>query len=311
MKILSIINVSADSFYQKDSSQPDLIKRIEQAFDSGSEYIDVGVESSNPDGRDVAVSEQIERLESFYSAFQTVVDGRKNEQHSTNAGNGLAGGSAKGSAASDAKDGAYDSIVTVPKISIDSYRYEIIEYGLRLGVELINDISGLADPRILDLAMEFDVPVISMFNLRASNPRALAGTGQEFKRGILATVASGLAAIQAKAVNKKFPAERLILDPGMGFFLGSDPGLSFEIMRNLASLRSLGHPLCVSVSHKSFLNIGLAPSQRGHETLLAEYELLQAGTEYIRTHDPASLRRSEAFFKRMTGATGGDLILEE
>jgi len=88
--------------------------------------------------------------------------------------------------------------------------------------------------------------------------------------------------------------ERLILDPGMGFFLSSRADASLRVLTNLDRLkRAFGLPVMVSVSRKSFLGAitgRAAPGERGPATLAAELYAAAHGADYIRTHDPAALR---------------------
>ena len=87
--------------------------------------------------------------------------------------------------------------------------------------------------------------------------------------------------------------ERLILDPGMGFFLSSRPEASLRVLAGLDRLkRAFGLPVLVSVSRKSFLRaiIGReAASELGAATLAAELYAAEKGADYIRTHDPGAL----------------------
>jgi dihydropteroate synthase type 2 len=87
--------------------------------------------------------------------------------------------------------------------------------------------------------------------------------------------------------------ERLILDPGMGFFLGSRPETSFAMLTALSRLKTeFGLPVLVSVSRKSFLRAvtGRAPREAGPASLAAELFAVHRGADYIRTHSPSALR---------------------
>jgi dihydropteroate synthase type 2 len=87
--------------------------------------------------------------------------------------------------------------------------------------------------------------------------------------------------------------ERLILDPGMGFFLGSRPETSLRVLRQLGRLKAeFQLPLLVSVSRKSFLRAltGRDVAQISAATLAAELFAIRQGADYIRTHDPAALK---------------------
>jgi dihydropteroate synthase type 2 len=99
-----------------------------------------------------------------------------------------------------------------------------------------------------------------------------------------------IAALEAGGVTRN----RLILDPGMGFFLGSEAAASLCVLRGLDRLkRRFGLPVLVSLSRKSFLAAVTGrqdPTQRGAATLAAELYAAANGADYIRTHDPAALR---------------------
>jgi dihydropteroate synthase type 2 len=90
--------------------------------------------------------------------------------------------------------------------------------------------------------------------------------------------------------------DRLILDPGMGFFVGSDPENSLTLLRRLADLKTrFGLPLLVSVSRKSFLRKITGQSDPAGAAVLAAglaaelYAYLQ-GADYLRTHAPGALK---------------------
>jgi dihydropteroate synthase type 2 len=87
--------------------------------------------------------------------------------------------------------------------------------------------------------------------------------------------------------------ERLILDPGMGFLVGSNPENSLTLLRRLHELKArFGLPLLVSVSRKSFLRklTGRQPGEAGAVSLAAELFAETNCADYIRTHAPGPLR---------------------
>jgi dihydropteroate synthase type 2 len=87
--------------------------------------------------------------------------------------------------------------------------------------------------------------------------------------------------------------ERLILDPGMGLFVGTKPEVSLTILRRLLQLKSaFGLPVLVSVSRKSFLRklVGRSVDEIGPGTLAAELYAALHGADMIRTHEPKPLR---------------------
>ena len=100
---------------------------------------------------------------------------------------------------------------------------------------------------------------------------------------------------------------RLVLDPGMGFFLGRTPAASLTVLRDLERLRGLGAPLCVSTSRKSFLGelVGRPVGQRGAATLASEIWAWTQGVEFVRTHDARSLRDALRVLEAIRGAGDG------
>jgi dihydropteroate synthase type 2 len=97
---------------------------------------------------------------------------------------------------------------------------------------------------------------------------------------------------------------RLILDPGMGTFLSTDPEASFEVLRRIGDLKSeFGLPVLVSVSRKLFLRgfLGLSPRQAGAASLAAELFAVGRGAEFVRTHDPGALKDALAVTKALDG----------
>jgi dihydropteroate synthase type 2 len=87
--------------------------------------------------------------------------------------------------------------------------------------------------------------------------------------------------------------ERLILDPGMGQFIGADPENSLIVLRRLPELKArYGLPLLVSVSRKGFLRrlVNRQATEAGAASLAAELFAEANGADYIRTHAPGALQ---------------------
>ena len=102
--------------------------------------------------------------------------------------------------------------------------------------------------------------------------------------------------------------ERLILDPGMGLFLGTKPEVSLMVLRRLPSLKSaFGLPILVSVSRKSFLRklTGRGVAQIGPASLAAELYAALHGADAIRTHEPGAVRDALTIWGHIAGGLGG------
>lgn len=176
-------------------------------------------------------------------------------------------------------------------ISVDTCEAETQRFALARGVAYLNDIEGFSDTGVYPALAAGGCRLVVMHaaqgrgraqQLDLSADEVWGRIEQFFDERIARLVAAGIA------------RERLILDPGMGFFLSSRPEASLRVLARLPDLRSaFGLPVMVSVSRKSFLAgaTGRAvAAERGPATLAAELYASAHGADYIRTHDPAALR---------------------
>jgi dihydropteroate synthase len=175
------------------------------------------------------------------------------------------------------------------RISIDSFAVETQRWAILQNVDYLNDIHGFAHPEIYSDLARSRVKLIVMHAVRTDGPaRRDDETPANLFDRIMSFFDSRIAALTSAGVERG----RLILDPGMGLFLGNSRDASFVVLRRIADLRKIfGLPVLVSVSRKSFLRPqGRPAAQAGAATLAAELYAVQHGAEYIRTHDPLALR---------------------
>jgi dihydropteroate synthase type 2 len=176
-------------------------------------------------------------------------------------------------------------------VSVDSFAPETQRFALRANVDFLNDIQGFPDPALY--------PELAVARCRFIVMHAVQGRGRaqlvpvsaaEIWSRIEDFFAARIAALTAAGVAR----DRLILDPGMGFFLSSDAAASLTVLAGLDRLkRAFGLPVLISVSRKSFLAAitgRKSPDNLGPATLAAELYAAATGADYIRTHDPAALR---------------------
>jgi len=175
-------------------------------------------------------------------------------------------------------------------LSIDTFSPEVQRWTLEQGVAYLNDIEGFADPALYPALASSDARLIVMHSvqLRGQATRVHVPPGEIMDR-LWRFFDARLAALEAAGVAR----ERLILDPGMGFFLGTDPEASFTVLRRLTELKTrYGMPVLVSVSRKSFLRkiTGKSAAEAGPASLAAELFAVRQGADYIRTHSPGPLK---------------------
>jgi len=174
------------------------------------------------------------------------------------------------------------------KLSIDTFALETQRWALAQGVEYLNDIHGFARSELYPALAATGTRLIVMHALQSTGPaRRDDDTPVNLFDRILAFFESRIAALSQAGI----APERLILDPGMGLFLGRSRDASFAVLRHLSELRrAFGLPVLISVSRKSFLRpAGRSASEAGAATLAAELFAAGQGVDYIRTHDPAAL----------------------
>ncbi len=185
------------------------------------------------------------------------------------------------------------------KLAIDTYKPEVMRTVLDLGVAMINDITALRDDRAARLLAQYQVPIVLMF-ARNQQPRAQQQVQpyRELIPELLTFFEHRLTHLDSLGIKR----ERLILDPGMGFFLGSNPEPSLWVLKHLNQLHTLDQPLYLSMSRKSF--IGTLLNKPVHErtigTLTTEIWAMQQGVSYLRTHNVEALWQARSLWQAIT-----------
>jgi dihydropteroate synthase len=175
-------------------------------------------------------------------------------------------------------------------ISVDSFLPEVQRFAIKRGAAVLNDIQGFPDPSFYSelAAASCRLVVMHAVQARGRAQRMELGADEVWDR-IHYFFGERLAALERGGIAR----ERLILDPGMGFFLSKRPEASLRVLTGLDRLkRDFGLPVLVSVSRKSFLRAitGRASAlETGAATLAAEIYAAEMGADFIRTHDPGAL----------------------
>jgi dihydropteroate synthase type 2 len=175
-------------------------------------------------------------------------------------------------------------------LSIDSFSAPVQRWALGQGVAYLNDIHGFADQSLYPDLAKSDCKLIVMHMVQE---RGVAVRTDVPPSGIFGRVTqffdTRIAALEKAGIAR----ERLVLDPGMGQFVGADPENSLILLRRLPELKArYGLPVLVSVSRKGFLRklVNRRVEEIGAATLAAELFAEAGGADYIRTHAPGPLR---------------------
>lgn len=172
--------------------------------------------------------------------------------------------------------------VDVP-ISIDTYRSRIAERALALGVTIVNDISGFAyDPALAEVVARRRAAVVLMHNRgRSSEMYRFASY-----RDVAGEVTAELGETMQRAEGAGVAREQIVVDPGLGFAKRAEHSL--DLCARLDVLASLGRPIMVGPSRKSFLKAALGevpPDARVWGTAAAVTAAVLMGAHIVRVHD--------------------------
>jgi dihydropteroate synthase len=170
-------------------------------------------------------------------------------------------------------------------VSVDTRHAATMQAALDAGARIVNDIAGLAfDPDALGVVARAGCAVVLM------HMRGTPDTMHSFAQydDVVAQVADELAERLQAATRAGVAAERIVLDPGIGFAKTGEQNL--VLLRGLPVLRRLGRPLLVGVSRKRFIGriTGVeAPRDRLGGSLAAGLFAAAQGAAILRVHDVA------------------------
>lgn len=187
-------------------------------------------------------------------------------------------------------------------ISVDTMRAEVARQVIAAGAQIVNDVSGgLADPEMLDVVAAGNVDYIcqhwrghgAVMNQLANYDDVVAEVRTELSRRIAACLAAGIA------------AQRLIIDPGLGFAKTAEQ--DWALLGHLDAFTSLGYRVLVGASRKRFLGhllAGRAPQGRDAATAAVSVVCAQQGVWAVRTHEVRGQRDAIAVVEKLGSSRG-------
>ena len=170
--------------------------------------------------------------------------------------------------------------VAVP-ISIDTSKPGVMRAAIAAGATMINDVRALREPRALAVAAASDAAVCLMH--MQGEPRSMQNDPQY--TNVVAEVRDFLAVRLRECINAGIAAERIVLDPGIGF--GKRIQHNLELLANLPALLALGRPVLVGASRKSMFQtlLNRPVEQRLAGGLAVGTAAVLAGASILRAHD--------------------------
>lgn len=172
-------------------------------------------------------------------------------------------------------------------ISVDTYKPKVAEECLKAGALIINDITGLRNEEMIKVCAKYKASVVIMH--MKGNPETMqdAPEYKDIVAEIMAFFKDRIAAAEKAGITK------IMLDPGIGF--GKTLENNVEIMRRISEFRSLGYPLMIGTSRKSFIK-KLTDAKNSQEllpgTLATVCLAVMGGVDVVRVHDVAECRKA-------------------
>ena len=245
--LMAIVNVTPDSFHEssRQSSVSEAISNAQMMIQAGAAIIDIGGESTRPGSQSVSIEQELERV-------IPVISGIREVEPSVS-------------------------------ISIDTRHHQVAEMALNAGANIINDVSGLRCPSMIELVLDRKVPVCIMHML--GEPKTMQKNPSY--DNVVQEVASELLSTAQELVDAGHDTKHICLDPGIGF--GKTLNHNIELLKGWSELRSQ-HDFSIlwGVSRKSMIG-----QLTGHEstedrlfgTLGVAAYAHQAGIDWLRVHD--------------------------
>ncbi len=191
-------------------------------------------------------------------------------------------------------------------VSVDTYKSSTARAAVNAGAEIINDVSGfLWDPALATVCAESKAGVVLMHT--RGRPEEWRTQQQLAPEAVLATVRDGLEASLAHAQKTGIPTQAVLLDPGYGF--GKRFGENYALLARQSRLLSLGRPLLVGVSRKSFLGHTLAPLYSGSAAPVEAREIASVAAMVAAILNGASVVRVHAVRPAIEAAHIADALL--
>ena len=264
-QIMGIVNLTSDSFsgdglLARRVGVRGIIKYVQGLIAHGADIIDIGGESSRPGAKPISVKEELKRTIPLIERLS--------------------------------------SRIKTP-ISIDTYKPEVARRALKSGASIVNDITGLRNPRMIEVIADSPAARVVIMHMKGM-PQNMQENPQY--KSLIREIIGYLKKAIKRAGSSGIKKERIIIDPGIGF--GKTTKHNLEILRRLAEFKVLGCPILVGPSRKSFMGRILnlpKPEDRLIPTIASLAVAVMKGADIIRVHDvkfaAQAVRLTEAIIK--------------
>jgi dihydropteroate synthase len=173
------------------------------------------------------------------------------------------------------------------RVSIDTMKARVARLAIEAGADMVNDVSSLSDPAMASVVRDARVPLVLM-HMRGT-PRTMQQDTEYVD--LLSSVVGFLRKRVERAIAAGVADDKIVVDPGLGF--GKSAAGNLRILRELPTLRSVGRPILIGASRKSFIGtaLDLPVAERLEGSLAVAALAAWQGAQIIRAHDVAATKR--------------------
>jgi dihydropteroate synthase len=184
-------------------------------------------------------------------------------------------------------------------ISVDTSKVEVAAAALEAGADLVNDVTAASEAGMLELVAECGAGIVLMHS--RGEPRTMQK--DTTYTNVVAEVHQHLRQRARAAVEAGIPPHRVWLDPGIGF--GKDDDGNLALLASLPSLGTIGHPVLIGPSNKSFIGrlTGAPVEARLAGSLAALIPAIDLPQAVVRVHDAAAAAQFLEIATRVVGNT--------
>jgi len=251
--VMGVLNVTPDSFHDggRHAALEDAVAGVERMVEAGVDIVDVGGESTRPGAEPVPADEEIDRVVPTLEAIGSV-------------------------------PAVADGDVLV---SVDTRKPAVAEAALEAGADVINDVTGLADPEMREVVADAGCPVVVMHSLEAPVDPTSDPEYDDVVDDVIAALRERLGLAETAGIDR----EKVIVDPGIGF--GKSAAEAFDLIDRAGEFDALDCPVLIGHSHKSMYGaVDRGPEDREHATVAATALAADRGADIVRVHDVAENR---------------------
>jgi len=255
VRIMGVINANDDSFFAGSRFKAeDAIAQINQMIEDGADIIDVGAVSSRPGAAVVSAEEELERIKAICDTI------------------------------------ASEKLYEKATFSVDSYTPSVVEYALKHGFTLINDITGASDEEIIRLALKYEAKLCIMHMKGSPQTMQHAPEYGDVMMEVSQFFEERIARCEALGLDKR----HVILDVGLGF--GKTLEHNLTLIKNMRHFKVFGCEVLVGASRKSMIDkiISTPTEERLPGTLTIHLKAVENGASIVRCHDVAAHKQAFA-----------------